>query len=222
MRIITLSALVSSFIFTGCVHYPYSESPVATNFKTVEQKKLQSAQHWKVISDHISENLVSNINITKQSFFIKLKNKPSDFEIALNQLITSSLVNKGASVSVKEQYNDVKTEVEIQKIKYSREGFEYPNMFGSPVLITSGVWAIAANSSNLAAALGGTAGLTTGYSWFDSKYSSGKAPKHEIIVSVIATKNNKYLSNKSYIFYIADNDSALYTNDNRTFMISKD
>lgn len=49
-----ISAIVGSLVLTGCAA-PYTETPLATNFPTSKQPKLQAAAHWNVIANDVAK-----------------------------------------------------------------------------------------------------------------------------------------------------------------------
>jgi hypothetical protein len=48
-----VAALLFLPLFAGCAT-PYSEAPLATNFPTSKQQKLQAAAHWNVIAGDVA------------------------------------------------------------------------------------------------------------------------------------------------------------------------
>ena len=57
-------ALCASLFLTACTT-PYSEAPVATNFPSSKQHKLQAGAHWNVIANDAASTLVSSIRLGK-------------------------------------------------------------------------------------------------------------------------------------------------------------
>ena len=55
-----LSALVITAMIAGCAT-PYSEAPLATNFPSSKQPKLQAAAHWNAIAGDVAKQLADHL-----------------------------------------------------------------------------------------------------------------------------------------------------------------
>lgn len=206
----------SIILFSGC-SYKYTEVPLATNFESSTQKKLQSAHHWGVVSYDIAEEVMRRIG-EDTSLFVDKSQQQTEFSDAIYKLLKSSLVKKGATVSVDKADTDALVSIDIQKIRF-HGGREKPSRtFGIPTMLTAGVWALreifqTSDTTGIVATSTATLAIgTDAYNWYNSEYALGLVPCSEVLVSVSVSKDNIYIANFSNVYYISDDDSDLYKN----------
>ncbi len=214
MKTTLFTLLLSSFILSGCAT-PFSEAPMAINFANSEQHKLQAGAHWESIANHLSKTVLEQMG-NKKIVYINEPSEKSKFNMALHNLVLSSLIKEGVTVAKFSAASDVSIDLKTQVIKFSKDRATGRNSVGVPTLLTAGVWALTGvASANTARTTLGVSASTIAvgldaYNWFGSHYATGEIPQHEIIVSINVTDNAQYLSSISNIYYIADSDTSLY------------
>lgn len=179
----------------GCAT-PYSEAPIATNFSTIKQNKLQAGAHWKVIADDLAKTVTGKAG-NAQSVYLNPPPKTA-FNQAFYSLLLTSLVNQGVTVAKQPAAADVTVDIETQMVKFGANRQQY-NFVGAPTALAAGAWALHGVGPVWTAneILGATTGLTVGFDalhWFRSEFASGATPQSEIFVTVTAS-DKKSISN---------------------------
>lgn len=194
---------------TGCVSN-YSATPIAKNFPTSNQQKLQAASHWSVITDDLAAKLKANIEGKVQKsdplYVSSVRNSPFNHAVELE--LIASLVNDGYTV-FKTPSNAIKVDIDTQVIEFSPGRIQAKNI-GVPTALVTGVWALAAVDATAAGVA--TAAVATGDAsrWINSDNSSGETPRTEVIVSITVSNQNQYLAISKNTYYVTDTDKKLY------------
>ncbi len=203
------AAIVVIFAVAGCAT-PYSEAPVATNFPTSTQKKLQAASHWNVIAADVSGHLTAVMATKLQSgqpLYVE-STQATPFNRAIANQLISSLVSAGYVVA-KTSTGAVRVDVDTQVVEFS-SGRSKSQYAGLPTALTVGVWALAATHPTGA---GTATALIVGadaYNWFKSENASGEIPKTEIIINVSVSNADRYIARSTNVYYVTDTDKWLY------------
>lgn len=97
MKVHTLgAAMVIAAMLAGCAT-PYSEAPLATNFPTTKQEKMQAAAHWNVIAKDVAAQI--SLKLAEQRpLHVAQPTGKSAFERAFANQLISSLVADGQTV----------------------------------------------------------------------------------------------------------------------------
>lgn len=200
----TATALAAAL--AGCA-VPYSPAPIATNFPSTAQQKLQASAHWAVIADHIEQRLVTDMKKQPlRPFYIAEESNDTPFRKAVtNQLITS-LVKDGYVVS-RTPAGAWTVELDVQGVTFSPDRPQY-RYSGGATAIATGVWVL----SDIDPTVGAVALAAAGdaYHWFHSQFAPGATPKTELIVTVSVGDQFRYLARNTSAYYVADTDRALY------------
>lgn len=215
----TVLALAATALLSACAT-PYSETPLATNFETTKQQKLQAASHWQHIADDTAATLLASLKTGQvcnapmqqcQHLFVRQNKDESAFTRAFRTQFLTSLVNRGSHVA-KGPQGAVEIDVEVQVVKFSPNRIE--GHYVSHSAIYTGLWALHGvwvKDAHPGLAGGLLLGATDVARWMNAEFASGPAPQHEIIVTVSATNADRYLGRATNTYYVADTDSALYT-----------
>src|SRR5450830_1080009 len=161
----------------GCAT-PYSEVPIAKNFPTTSQEKLQAASHWGLIANDLSRKIQANMasKVDKnQPIYVSAK-AASPFNQAVVSELISSLVADGYTV-VKTPENTVKVDVDTQVLQFSANRLQ-ARQVGALTAIATGLWASAEYGSVTGA--GVVTGVIAGseaLAYMDSDRASGSTPK---------------------------------------------
>lgn len=217
-RITTLACMLT---LAGCVTQ-YSEVPIAKNFPTTSQEKLQAASHWGLITNDLSKNIQANMagKVDKnQPLYVSAKNA-SPFNQAVVAELIASLVADGYLI-VKNPENTVKVDVDTQVLEFSPHRLQAQRV-GILTGIATGVWAFS-EATHITAA-GVATGLIAGseaYVYMNSDRASGATPKSEIIINVSVSDTNRYIAVSRGTYYVADTDKWLYqAAQTRVFSVS--
>jgi hypothetical protein len=200
----------TALLASGCAT-PYSEAPLATNFPTSDQQKLQAAAHWNTIAADIARQLAA-MTPGKSPLYVRQPALRSPFERAIANQLTTSLLAAGHPV-MKSPEGALTVDLDVQSVAFSANRPQY-RYTGAATALGAGVWAlhdIVANSSNGAAAAGMLA-LAAGdtLAWFQSRFASGETPQTEVIVNTSVSNAREFVARTTSVYYVADRDRGLY------------
>ena len=223
--IIPSTVSLAVLLLSGCAH-KYSEAPIATNFKTTKQKKLQAAQHWEVIGNDLAESIIRKIG-TNRSVYVNSIDNDLKFNNSVYSFIMSRLISSGVKVSQTKTQSDIVINISTNDVKFSNKNRgRYTRTKGSMTMLGAGVGAIYGvshlTSTPTVIATGAAVIGMDIYNEYNSQYASGATPKNEIIVTVSAVDGNKYVAHYSNIYYIDDSDLKLYEDRTRTIKLVKE
>jgi hypothetical protein len=212
----TAALIITGALLTGCAgteieQMPYTPAPVATNFPTTNQYKLQAAGHWTAIAQHIEQILAADLKKgPKRPFFIAEPSpQAAPFQRALAVQLTSALVRGGHVVS-RTPAGSLKVDIDVQALTFSpgRSQYRYP---GEPTLIAVGVLALTALTvaEPVAGVVAGFAAKDA-YHYTHAKFDQGATPQTELLVTVSVSDQYRYYARSSSAYYVADTDRTLY------------
>jgi hypothetical protein len=208
-RIVTL--LAGSVLLAGCTA-PFTEAPVATNFKASEQQKFQSAYHWQRIADDTVAELIKTLPSATQPLYIPLSEEDSKFQAAFKQQLRSSLIAKGyPMMKHASSAGTLVLDVSTDYVRWADRAKRDPIM-GEISAITGGLWVLRNIYRNVSpgAAMAATAISADAYFAYNSKFAKGARPKHELVVSVSASDSNRYYANTTNVYYTTEKDFHNY------------
>lgn len=207
-------ALLAATALAGC-KTPYSPAPLATNFPTSKQEKLQAAAHWTAIVGHVEQQLIAELKKSPpRPLFVASPANPTPFQQAINNQLISSLVKDGYEVS-RTPAGALQIDLDIQAITFAPNRKQAPTI-GMATAIATGVWVLAERIGDPVGKVGrfaGAVGIGAGvdaYRWYDSEFASGPTPQTEIIITASVTDENRYIARASNTYYVADADRSLY------------
>jgi len=212
---IALALLIAAAALGGC-KTPYSPAPLATNFPTTKQEKLQAAAHWTAIASHMEQQLAAELKKSspRPPLYVASPANPTPFQLAINNQLISSLVSDGYVVS-RTPAGALQISLDVQAITFAPNRKQAPTV-GMAIAIATGVWVLAERIGDPVGKLGrfaGAAGLGAGidaYQWYGSEYASGPTPRTEIIITASVTDEHRYVARTSNTYYVADADRTLY------------
>ena len=199
-------ASLSVMVVTGCA-MPYSEAPLATNFPTTKQPKLQAASHWNVIASDVAKRMAGRIE-PKQPLFVNQSAAKTAFDRAFSSQLISALVAEGFIVS-KTAQGALSVDIDTQAVRFTANRPQYKHA-GTATALTAGVWALRQGEATGAVALATAIVAADAYTWFRSEFSTGETPQTEIIVTTSVTNNTRFIARDTSVYYVADSDSRLY------------
>jgi len=214
------SIIIGGAALAACVT-PYSETPLATNFPTSEQPKLQAAAHWARVADGAADALVASLGLGASCaaaptpcppVFVRAPAQQTDFAKGFHSALITALLRHKVAVS-HAPAGAIGLDIDIQTVRFSPNR---PDGRFLPLSIPyAGGWAaygLAKHAAPAAAGLAGAAviGGIDIYRWNTSDWASGPTPQTEVIVTVSASDATRYLGRVSNAYYVADSDAALY------------
>ncbi|WP_229212411.1 hypothetical protein [Duganella sp. HH105] len=195
-------------MLAGCASR-YTPTPLAANFPTTKQAKLQAAYHWGVISDNIEKNIVAQLKKgPPRPVFLNEPKEPSAFQRALTTQLTTSLVNDGYVVS-RSPAGSLKIDMDVQAVTFTANRPQY-RYHGESAALATGVWVLSEIEAPLMANVAVAAGAWDSYEWFNAQFAPGATPKTEIIVTVSVSDQFRYVARTTSAYYVADSDRILY------------
>lgn len=208
MALKTATAVAAGILLAGCASR-YTPTPLATNFPTTKQAKLQAAYHWGVISDNIEKNIVAQLKKgPPRPVFLNEPKEPSAFQRALTTQLTTSLVNDGYVVS-RSPAGSLKIDMDVQAVTFNANRPQY-RYHGESAALATGVWVLSEIEAPLLANVAVGAGAWDSYAWFNAQFAPGATPKTEIIVTVSVSDQFRYVARTTSAYYVADSDRVLY------------
>ena len=199
-----LTALACTAVLAGCAT-PYSEAPLATNFPTSKQVKLQAAAHWNTIASDVARHVSADLK-DKPALYVNQASVKTDFDRAFSNQLISALVQEGLVVQ-KAPAGALSLDIDTQSVQFSANRPQY-NYAGTATVLTAGVWALHKASPAGAASAGIIA--ADAYQWFRSEFASGATPQTEIIITTSVSDSHRYLARQTSVYYVADADQRLY------------
>lgn len=209
----TGAAVAGALMIAGCAA-PYSEAPLATNFPTTQQEKLQAAAHWEAISADMAKEVTGQLPSPLSGNLYVDAPQDSAFTQAVKDQLITAMVRSGYPVATHPE-GSLKVEVDSQVVKFSNNRSQN-RWIGYPTSLVAGAWAVRALSTKTSAQTTAAVTVTAGavgldvYNWFKSHSAFGLTPKTEVIVHVSVSDDNRYLARSTHVYYVADSDSALY------------
>ncbi|OFA01060.1 hypothetical protein DUGA2_43920 [Duganella sp. HH101] len=208
MALKTAMAVAAGILLAGCASR-YTPTPLAANFPTTKQAKLQAAYHWGVISDNIEKNIVAQLKKgPPRPVFLNEPKEPSAFQRALTTQLTTSLVNDGYVVS-RSPAGSLKIDMDVQAVTFTANRPQY-RYHGESAALATGVWVLSEIEAPLMANVAVAAGAWDSYEWFNAQFAPGATPKTEIIVTVSVSDQFRYVARTTSAYYVADSDRILY------------
>ena len=208
MGIRAAGALAAGLLLAGC-GTPYSPVPVATNFPSKQQPKVQAAAHWAVIARHMATEMGPTLRTAPSRSLYVEPLQSSTFGKGVKSHLVTALVNDGFVVVKNPVPGALKIELDTQVVAFSADRPQY-RYNGLPTALASGAWVLTSIQHSPEWLL--TAGLY-GYDahrWFTAQFAPGATPKTEMIVTVSVADEQRYYARNTSVYYTSDEDVALY------------
>lgn len=199
-------AMAASVLVTACAT-PYSEAPLATNFPTSNQPKLQAAAHWNVIARDVAKQISAGLK-EKRPLYLNQSSSTTTFDRAFSNQLISALVANGFPVQ-KAPAGALTVDVDTQSVHFAANRPQY-RYAGLPTALATGVWALVAADATAGGVLTAGVAAADAYSWFHSEFATGETPQTEIIVTISVSDATQYLARSTNVYYVADADSSMY------------
>lgn len=217
-----LSASLALALLGGCATQ-FSETPLAINFPTDKQHKLQAGSHWGLIAANVAEQIKTSV-AKDSTLYVVPARLQTDFNRAFHNQLVSALVNQGLSVTKSYDSQALLVDIDTQLVNFSPDRFQN-RRFVSATAITAGLLAVNGVVSGSDAAAVGALGIAAAIDWdqlVNQEFARGRTPSHELIVTTSASRNSQYIARRTDVYYISDTDSRLYQNLTRNFPVRGD
>lgn len=213
-------ALCGALLTAGCA-VPYSPAPVATNFPSTQQAKLQAAAHWGVIAQHMAGQLAPSLKVNAQRPLYVSSRQPSPFAQGVGAHLITALVNQGYTVVKVPDANTLRIELDTQVVAFSGKRPQY-KFNGERSALVAGAWVLTGIEHTVQGLASAVIAGQDAYAWFRSQFASGATPKTELIVSLSLADDSRYYARSTAVYYTLDSDRALYDaafQPSRTFAV---
>lgn len=212
MKAMPLAVVVAFLPLIVSCATPYNEAPLATNFPTTKQPKLQAAAHWNVIAKDVAQHLSAYLKVKDAPpLFVNEASNKTAFDRAFTNQLISALVAAGYAVT-KLPSDALIVDVDIQVVRFSANRPQYRHT-GLATALATGVWALHAAEATAGAVLVTGVASADAYTWFSSEFASGATPQTEIIITTSVSDLTRYVARSTNVYYLADSDSKLYINE---------
>jgi len=201
-------ALAGALLVAGCA-VPYTPAPVATNFPSTQQAKLQAAAHWGVIARHMARELGPTFKVNARRAFYVAPQQNSPFSQAVATHLVTALVNEGYIVVKNPDPSALKVELDTQVVAFAGNRPQY-KFTGERTALVAGAWALTGIEHTVEWLATAAIATHDAYSWFRSEFATGATPKSEIVVTLSVADDQRYYARTTSVYYTVDADSALY------------
>ena len=190
-----------------------SEVPIAINFSSQAQHKVQSLAHLNNIAVDMADSVLKkygsgggcipgeNCNL---SIFVNTPVVETEFSTAFNSQFVSALVNRGMKV-VAQMPALVQVNIDMQVVTFSGSA-PIASYDTKKVGCRKGIWVIRDLTDTAVHEFGSLTtsewetGETNKSKWF---YSPQKAPTTEMLITVSFIKGGQYMARTSNVYYVA-------------------
>ncbi|MCK0507950.1 hypothetical protein [Aromatoleum anaerobium] len=210
---VVLAPMVAALV--GCA----SPAPVPVNFQMSHQKVARTAHHWDVVADDVVSETLREIaekaQLQGRGVFVA-PTRNSAFNTAFREFMITRMVNRGANVSVcrgetggaggfAASAPDVEIVYDIQLVKHGDDlpAYQPPRW----TLLAAGVAVVRDVILDGHGTAGTIGGIALG-EWGAGHWAN--PTRTEIIVTTTIAENNRFVSRKSDIYYVPENDTKLF------------
>lgn len=201
-------ALCGALLTAGCA-VPYSPAPVATNFPSTQQAKLQAAAHWGVIARHMAGQLGPSLKVNAKRPLYVSSQQSSAFAQGVSSHLVTALVNEGYVLVKVPDANTLRIELDTQVVAFSAKRPQY-KFAGERTMLVAGAWALTGIDRSIEWLVSSAIAGQDAYSWFHAQFATGATPKTEIIVNLSLADDARYYARATSVYYTTDSDRALY------------
>lgn len=213
-------ALCGALLTAGCA-VPYSPAPVATNFPSTQQAKLQAAAHWGVIARHMAGQLAPSLKVNAKRPLYVTSQQSSAFAQGVSAHLVTALVNEGYAVVKVPDANTLRIELDTQVVAFSGKRPQY-RFAGERTALVPSAWVLTGIDHSVEWLVSAAVAGQDAYAWFHAQFAPGATPKTEIIVNLSLADDARYYARSTSVYYTTDSDRALYdaaSQTSRTFAV---
>lgn len=213
-------ALCGALLTAGCA-VPYSPAPMATNFPSTQQAKLQAAAHWGVIARHMAGQLAPSLKVNARRPLYVTSQQSSAFAQGVSAHLVTALVNEGYAVVKVPDANTLRIELDTQVVAFSGKRPQY-RFAGERTALVASAWVLTGIDHSVEWLVSAAVAGQDAYAWFHAQFAPGATPRTEIIVSLSLADDARYYARSTSVYHTTDSDRALYDaafQPSRTFAV---
>lgn len=221
-RLATVCALASMvFLLGGCAS-KFADNPNATRFEASNQLKLQAAEHWHIIAEHMARQMSNDLDAkgVHRPLYIMPASADYPFVEGFRELLTTALLAQGRDIRLQPQ-NALPVDIRYSIYRFRPERTNQIYHYGDVSMLMAGLWAISgivdSTQISTGAKVFATAASVEGFAWLknenerkDSIVTNGPVPRSEIILTTMVSDEGKIIARRSNLYYSADEDALLY------------
>lgn len=209
----------------GCTSR-YADVPAPARFENTKQQKLQAADHWRSIADHVAGQLAGDLRdrLNGRAVYVPQLGGEQAFVEGFRDLLITSLVAQDIPVST-EAKNALSVDVRYSIYRFRPDRLQNTYYYGDATMLAAGLWAVggivaadvsSAGGVSVGAKLLAVAAGLDGFGWLSNEamgrgqYAAGPVPRSEIMLTTSVVDGARIVSRRSSIYYTADEDKALY------------
>ncbi|MFA7239673.1 MAG: hypothetical protein WC091_06140 [Sulfuricellaceae bacterium] len=221
-RLVTCCALASMvFLLGGCATSKFSDNPNSTRFNVTNQYKLQAAEHWHIIAEHMAEQLSNDLKSkkVKQPLYIVSANSDYPFVEGFRELLITAMLAQGWDMRLQPK-DALPVDIRYSVYRFRPDRASQLYHYGDASMLVAGLWAVSGiadiNGMVVGAKALSAAAMLEGFAWMknegrqDARATSGPVPTSEIILTAMVTDEGKIIARRTNLYYSADEDAALY------------
>ncbi|MFC0252999.1 hypothetical protein [Massilia consociata] len=201
-------ALAGALLMAGCA-VPHTPAPVATNFPSTQQARLQAAAHWGVIARHMAGQLAPSLKVNARRPLYVTSQQSSPFAQGVSSHLVTALVNEGYIVVKVPDANTLRIELDTQVVAFSPDRPQY-RFAGERTALVASAWVLTGIEQTAEWLLSAAIAGRDAYAWFHSQFATGATPKTEIVVNLSLADDQRYYARSTSVYYTTDSDRALY------------
>jgi len=214
MRLVLLVSFLVVAL-SGCTNLytnnRFTPRPLAQNFETSYQNKLQAALHWDVLAANEAAEIAKvwssqSIDPT-QTISLEQPSNPSDFSKAYKKMLTSHLLENGIRVSRTNGAYILSYEIQVIKHKH-QDDMPYPAGTYSAVYLISLVPNFVLTMTPFIA------------DWFLARNRDATTPNTEVLVTTEIQKGDEIIQSSTSAYYFNPGEKSLYDEKNHTFLVT--
>jgi hypothetical protein len=205
-----LVALFVSMAVAGCAIH--DGRPKVGAFEVIEQNKLKSAAHWRVVAEDVAGQI--SAKAPAQPVFIPSGTDTTFSKVFASQL-RSSLLAKGYALSPTKA-GALEISVTVEEVQHVTLNRYSP---GTLSKLAAGVLVLREFTDTARQAVGAVAGLLIAEDIIRSAQELDKRPNTEIVLTSVATKDGVVLSHNTDVYYLDSVDSSLFSVTGRQFKV---
>jgi len=197
-------------IISACASVKHPDAPVPQNYAYSYQQQLQASQHWAIVADDMSNQVIKNLRnrgVFDKPVYVAIKSDHSAFSQALNDFIITNLVKKGAKVS-RTKEKSIVLDYKVQVLKFNaNRSVALPSK--APLTVLAGGVVVTRLVADVVDLTGFEQAIITGAVLTDL-WTNDIAPKLELVVTTSIVENNLYAMRTTDVYYANAEDINLY------------
>lgn len=205
-------SLLATLILTvsACASVINPDAPVPQNYPHSYQKQLQASQHWAIVADDMSNQIIKSLSekgVLSKPVYVDIKSNQSAFSQAMNDFMITNLVKKGIKVSKSKAHSTV-LDYKVQVVKFNSKRnvllpsqLKWTTLAGGLVVYRLVSDAIDLNTFDQAVITGGA---------LADLWSNRNAPALELVVTASVVIDDLYAIRTTDIYYANEEDKLLY------------